>query len=63
MKKGVEAKFKQYKNLSSSLRKTQNRELIERTNKDYFWGKSLNGTGLNQMGEILMELRDTYKRN
>ena len=63
MKKGVEAKFKQYKNLSSSLRKTQNRELIERTNKDYFWGKSLSGTGLNKMGEILMELRDTYKRN
>lgn len=61
MKEGLRAKFDQNPELKAKLLATGS-AYLEETNHwgDQFWGKS-GGKGLNHLGEMLMELRDSYR--
>lgn len=61
MQRGLKAKFDQYPNLKKTLLATKNRDLIERSEDDLFWGFSLEGEGANRMGNLLKYLRKNYK--
>ena len=59
MKNIVEAKFDQNPDLMKLLQETRNYELIEGNNwSDKFWGQSPIGNGRNELGKILMSVRD-----
>ncbi len=58
MEKGVEAKFRQNEALKNLLASTGNRELIEASPTDTFWGVGKAGKGENRLGKILMKVRD-----
>lgn len=59
MKNIVEAKFDQNADLMKLLQETRPYELIEGNNwGDKFWGQSPLGTGRNELGKILMSVRD-----
>lgn len=40
---------------------TGNRELIEHTEKDRYWGDGGDGSGKNRLGFLLMKLRDEFR--
>lgn len=62
MEKVVTAKFSQNPNLLDKLLGTGSAELIEDNWwKDTFWGV-YNGVGENNLGKILMKVRDKYKQ-
>jgi ribA/ribD-fused uncharacterized protein len=53
----VYAKFKQNPELAEKLVATGYATLIEDSPHDSFWGAGPNGTGRNELGKILMEVR------
>jgi len=53
----LKTKFTQHENLKSLLINTGNRELIERSLTDNFWGNGKNGKGANNLGKLLMRVR------
>ncbi len=57
MRKAVYEKFTQNEDLKEKLLATGDRELIEHTKNDNFWGDGGNGTGKNMLGTILKEVR------
>lgn len=58
----VRAKFTQNRILADKLIATGDAELIEGNNwRDYFWGMC-NGKGENNLGKILMEVREEVKK-
>ena len=57
MREAVRAKFEQHPNLLSLLLSTGDAELIEHTRNDSYWGDGGDGSGLNMLGQILMEVR------
>jgi len=57
MVEAVRAKFMQHRQLRNLLLATGDAELVEHTNKDHFWADGGDGTGQNQLGKILMEIR------
>ena len=62
MKELVKCKFDQHQELKEQLLNTGDRLLIEgNTWNDTFWGVC-NGKGKNTLGNILMELRDLYRK-
>lgn len=63
MKECVKAKFTQHKHLQELLLSTDNEELIEDSQNDYFWGCGANGKGLNNLGKILMEVREEIRND
>jgi len=54
--KAVKAKFSQHPDLKALLLATSTKWIVEGSPKDRYWGTA-NGSGLNRMGELLMELR------
>ena len=57
----VTAKFTQNPDLTTKLIETGDAELIEGNHwRDYFWGMC-NGKGKNNLGKILMKIRDELK--
>jgi ribA/ribD-fused uncharacterized protein len=55
----VQAKFEQHPDLTDKLMKTRPLELIEgNTWGDKFWGQCPIGSGRNELGKILMAIRD-----
>lgn len=63
MARVVNAKFKQNPELKHKLLNTGNLTIIENnTWNDTFWGKC-NNKGLNNLGKIIMRLRDMYRRS
>lgn len=60
MEKALLAKFSQHKNLQNILKETSNRELIETSPQDDFWGRNIEGIGKNMMGELLMKTRRIF---
>jgi ribA/ribD-fused uncharacterized protein len=63
MKCIVEAKFDQNHDLMKMLQETRSYELIEGNNwGDKFWGESPLGNGRNELGKILMSVRDDITR-
>jgi len=62
MCKAIHAKFTQNPVLSQMLIKTGKAELIENSPYDTFWGIGRKGDGQNQLGKLLMELRDELRK-
>jgi N-glycosidase YbiA len=53
----VHQKFLTHVDLRELLLATGDQEIIEDSPRDYFWGCGADGTGLNQLGQILMAVR------
>ena len=61
MYKALQAKFSQHKELGQQLRETGERELIEHSPYDRYWGDGGDGSGKNRLGKLLMNLRKEMK--
>ena len=61
MYKALQAKFTQHEKLRRKLMETGDRELIEHSPYDSYWGDGGNGTGKNRLGQLLMKLRREMK--
>ena len=57
MFKACMAKFEQHPHLRELLLSTGDRTLIEHTTNDSYWGDGGDGSGRNQLGNILMKIR------
>jgi ribA/ribD-fused uncharacterized protein len=58
MFKALQAKFTQYQHLKKMLVGTKDRQLVERSPYDSYWGDGGDGSGKNRLGVLLMRLRD-----
>jgi len=61
MKDALNAKFTQHDALKRLLLGTGNRQLVEHTSNDDYWGDGGDGSGQNLLGKLLMELRDQLR--
>jgi ribA/ribD-fused uncharacterized protein len=61
MRRAVLAKFEQHGELRSVLLSTGDAVLIEHTERDSYWGDGGDGTGLNRLGRILMDVRSELR--
>ncbi|MFD2177987.1 NADAR family protein [Veronia pacifica] len=61
MSRSVKEKFLQHNELKDKLLETGSWQLIEHTKKDPFWGDAGDGSGRNEMGKVLMELREQFR--
>ena len=61
MREAVEAKFRQHDELRALLLATGDAKLVEHTDNDDFWGDAGDGRGRNQLGRILMAVRDALR--
>ena len=61
MKAALLAKFNQNPGLLSLLQGTGDRELVDITPGDYYWGAGTKGKGKNRLGALLMEVRKELK--
>ena len=57
MLKALLAKFTQHEDLKRLLLSTGNRHLVEHTSNDSFWGDGGDGSGKNNLGKLLMVVR------
>jgi ribA/ribD-fused uncharacterized protein len=57
MRDAVRAKFNQHPQLAALLVETGDAEIVEHAENDAYWGDGGDGTGLNRLGHILMEVR------
>ena len=62
MREAVEAKFRQHEELRAMLLETGDATLIEHTENDDFWGDGGDGSGRNELGRILMAVRDRLRQ-
>lgn len=58
MRKAVLTKFQTHSDIREILLSTKNAVLAEKTTTDRYWGCGEDGTGLNKLGLILMEVRE-----
>ena len=61
MREALEAKFTQHPKLKALLLLTGDAELVEHTRNDAYWGDGGDGTGKNRLGQLLMELRASFR--
>ncbi len=61
MYKALLAKFSQNEELKNLLEMTRNRELVEDSPYDSYWGVGGAGTGENMLGRLLMKVRDDLR--
>jgi N-glycosidase YbiA len=61
MREAVEAKFRQHDELRALLLSTGDAKLVEHTENDDFWGDGGDGRGRNELGRILMSVRDRLR--
>jgi ribA/ribD-fused uncharacterized protein len=61
MREAVEAKFRQHKELGELLLATGDAKLVEHTENDDYWGDGGDGSGRNELGRILMAVRDALR--
>jgi len=59
----LSAKFTQHEDLRRTLLETGNRELIEDSPDDVFWGTGRDGQGRNELGKALMRLRGQLRKS
>ena len=57
MRLAVQAKFRTHRDLQELLLATGDEPLVECSPRDYYWGCGARRSGLNMLGQILMELR------
>jgi len=63
MRNILRAKVKQHEYVKRKLLETGDRELIEDSWRDDFWGWGEDGTGQNMLGKLWMEIRAELKTN
>ena len=61
MYKALLAKFSQHDDLKTILLDTGNRMLVEHTSNDRYWGDGGDGHGQNNLGKLLMHVRDVLR--
>ena len=54
---GLRAKFQQHPDLGERLLGSADRQLVEHTANDDYWGDAGDGTGANRLGALLMQVR------
>jgi ribA/ribD-fused uncharacterized protein len=57
----LKAKFSQHEELKKILIETGDKNLIEHTENDSYWGDGGDGTGKNKLGKLLVKLRNELK--
>lgn len=57
MLKAVEIKFRTHSSLADLLISTGGEDIVENAPGDYYWGCGQDGSGLNKLGQILVEVR------
>lgn len=62
MRMAVYHKFKNHAELQQLLLSTGDELIIENSPIDYYWGCGADGSGLNRLGEILMEVRSQLRQ-
>lgn len=62
MREVLLAKFTQHPHLARILRGTGDALLVEHTKNDSYWADGGDGSGLNRLGALLMELRKTLNQ-
>ena len=62
MREAVLAKFEQHEDLRAILLGTGDALLVEHTANDSYWGDGGDGSGLNRLGHILMQVRAELRR-
>ena len=62
MLKCLRAKFTQHKDLREKLLDTGERNLIEHTSNDSYWGDGGDGSGQNKLGKLLMRVRKEFSK-
>jgi hypothetical protein len=62
MREAVEAKFRQHDDLRALLLATGDARLVEHTELDDFWGDGGDGSGRNELGRILVAVREALRR-
>jgi len=63
MREAVEAKFRQHDELRALLLATGDAILVEHTDSDDFWGDGGDGSGRNELGRILMAVRERLRQD
>lgn len=63
MLQGLGAKFRQHPDLRELLLGTDERQLIEHTKNDTYWGDGGDGSGQNRLGQLLMRVRVELRRD
>ena len=61
MREAVGAKFRQHAELGELLLATGDAKLVEHTENDDYWGDGGDGSGRNELGRILMAVRDALR--
>ncbi len=61
MREAVLKKFLTHPDIREILLSTNDKLLIENSDKDYFWGCGANKTGQNHLGHILMSVREEIR--
>jgi N-glycosidase YbiA len=62
MREAVEAKFCQHQDLFALLLATGDAKLVEHSEDDDFWGDGGDGRGRNELGRILMAVRELLRQ-
>lgn len=62
MKKAVKKKFLTHGKLRQLLLSTGDQEIVENAPGDFYWGCGADGSGMNQLGVILQEVRSELRR-
>ena len=62
MRRAVMKKFSTHKALRELLLGTGDQPIVENAPGDYYWGCGQDGSGLNRLGEILVEVREALRR-
>jgi ribA/ribD-fused uncharacterized protein len=61
MREAVLAKFTQHEDLKRLLLETGDLTIVEHTTNDSVWGDGGDGSGLNWLGKVLMEVREEIR--
>lgn len=61
MRRGLLQKFRTHMALHEQLLATGDELLVEKSPIDYYWGCGQDGSGLNRLGVILMEVREQLR--
>jgi ribA/ribD-fused uncharacterized protein len=62
MRRAVLQKFAAHPDIRAILLGTGDETLVEKTTSDYYWGIGTQGGGKNMLGQILMEVRETLRK-
>ncbi len=62
MQRAVLSKFEKHADIREILLGTGDEEIVEASPSDYYWGCGADGSGLNKLGQILMEVREIVRQ-